>query len=159
METYNKLQTLMWLSLVEAGYFANVELKAPENLSTKLEVPFLCGHVKTSLTKAFQAANISLSFGTLMVLRCHKDQCFLYAWYTIQATTSLWWCTLACRGSSTNNRILTCIIHPSHICSASNTCGNSIFTNWTSTKKAFQHNCPLHPSISVLLWVDLELVQ
>lgn len=78
MEAYNKLQILMWLSLVEAGYFANIDLKAPENLSTKLEVLFLSGHVKTSLTKALPAANISLSFGTLMILRHHKDQSFLY---------------------------------------------------------------------------------
>lgn len=76
MEAYNNLQMLMWLSLVEAGYFANVELTAPENLSTKLEVLFLSGHVKTSLTKVLPAANSSLSFGTLMILRRHKDQSF-----------------------------------------------------------------------------------
>lgn len=91
------------------------------------------------------------------VTRIKDFICLVYS--TIQATTSLWWCTLACKGPSTNNRILTCIIHPSLICSGSNTCGNSTFINWTSTKKAFQHNCPLHPSISVLLRVALELVQ
>lgn len=42
---------------------------------------------------------------------------------------SLWWCTLACTGPSTNNRILACIIHPSLICSSSNTCGSSTFMN------------------------------
>lgn len=43
MEFYNKLQMLLWVLLVEAGYFANIELKASENLSTKLEVIFLSG--------------------------------------------------------------------------------------------------------------------
>lgn len=87
MEANNRLQILMWLSLVD-GYFTNVELKAPENLSTKLEVLFLSGHVKTSLAKALPAANISLSFGTLMILRRHKDQSFSDAWNTIRAATS-----------------------------------------------------------------------
>lgn len=51
MEAYNKLQTLMWLSVVEAGYFDDVELKAPESLSSKLEVLLLSGNVNTSLPK------------------------------------------------------------------------------------------------------------
>lgn len=167
LELKQELATLICLGeqmeannkLVEAGYFTTVELKTRK--------PFYTTGSSFSFWTCEDIFDQSLASSKYYTVLWNIDDSetsqgskfFFYAWYTIPPTTSHWWCILACRGPSTNNRILTCIIHPSFICSGSNTCGNSTFTNWTSTKKAFQHNCPLYPSISVLLRVALELVQ